>query len=144
MAYNESVAEKIRIALADSSKIVEKKMFGGLCFMVRGNMAIGVVGDELMVRVGPEQQPIALKKPHARVMDFTGKPMVGFIYVAAEGLKSLPSVRSWVQLALNFNAGLPEKQGKPNKANTPTLKNPKTPTAKKTSKPSSKKAHHAR
>ena len=88
MAYNEKLAERIRRQLSDRTDVVERKMFGGLAFMVRGHMCCGVVGDELMVRVGPAAYEAALEEKHAREMDFTGKSLRGMVYVAAPGLAS--------------------------------------------------------
>lgn len=84
-------------------------MFGGLTFMVKGNMCCGVVGDELMARVGPDGYPAALKRPHARPMDFTGKPLKGFVYVAPEGFADRAALESWIGLALGFVETLPAK-----------------------------------
>jgi len=114
MAYDEGIAERIRERLAQredvlDSQIVEKKMFGGLAFMVRGHMACGVVGDELMVRVGPERYEQTLAEEHARVMDFTGKPLRGLVYVEAEGIASDEDLDAWVGRALSFVLSLPPK-----------------------------------
>jgi hypothetical protein len=86
MAYSEDLAERVREALAGERKVREIKMMGGLCFMVAGHMAVGVIGDELMVRVGPERYERALKRKHARIMDFTGKPLTGFVQVDHGGI----------------------------------------------------------
>ena len=88
---------------------VEKSMFGGLSFMVRGNMACGVIGEELVVRVGKDGHEAALARPHARVMDFTGKPMQGWIYVGAEGVESDAELAEWVELGLEYVSSLPAK-----------------------------------
>lgn len=89
--------------------MVEKKMFGGLSFMVKGHMCCGVVGDELMVRVGPDGYEAALERPHARPMDFTGKPLKGFVYVAAQGFSTQSTLERWIRLALEFVETLPAK-----------------------------------
>lgn len=81
MAYDEGLAQRLREHFADRRGLAEKKMFGGLAFMFRGHMLIGISGEVLMARVGPEQYDSALNHPHARAMDFTGKPMKGFVYV---------------------------------------------------------------
>lgn len=87
MAYDESLVQRVRESLAGQPGVVEKKMFGGLSFMVQGNMACGVLKEDLVVRVGPEQHDAALSRPHAREMDFTGRRrMKGMIIVVAEGL----------------------------------------------------------
>jgi TfoX/Sxy family transcriptional regulator of competence genes len=109
MAYDEGVAERLREALAGHKDVTEKKMFGGIAFMVSGNMCCGVVNGTLMARVGPEQYEAALKRPHARKMDFTGKPLKGFVYVAPEGFESDNDLAYWVRLSLDFVATLPAK-----------------------------------
>jgi TfoX/Sxy family transcriptional regulator of competence genes len=110
MAYNEKLAKRIRLQLSDRTDVVERKMFGGLAFMVRGHMCCGVVGDELMVRVGVEYYEAALKEKHAREMDFTGKPLRGMVYVAAPGLASAKQLGKWVERGLQFTLNLPEKK----------------------------------
>ena len=109
MAYDEGVAQQVREALQRQSNVVEKKMFGGLAFMVRGNMCCGVIGEELMVRVGPEGYETALTQPHARKMDFTGKPLKGFVYVESDGFDSDDDLQAWVDRALEFVLSLPAK-----------------------------------
>ncbi len=109
MSYDESVAERLREAFSTRHDVTEKKMFGGIAFMVSGNMCCGVVNDTLMVRVGSDQYAVALKKPHAREMDFTGKPMKGFVYVAPEGFESDDDLANWVNICLDFVATLPPK-----------------------------------
>jgi TfoX/Sxy family transcriptional regulator of competence genes len=101
MAYDEGLAERIRTALRGRDDVVEKKMFGGLTFMVAGRMACGVVHDDLMVRVGPGEHGEAIAQPHARPMDFTGKPMQGMVYVAPAGVASDDDLRSWVDRAVS-------------------------------------------
>ena len=108
MAYDEGLAERIR-EIIGSRGVVEKKMFGGLAFMVRGHMCCGVQGEELMLRVGPERFEETLAKPHARKMDFTGRPLKGFIYVDSEGLESDDDLAGWVQLGRDFVKSLPPK-----------------------------------
>jgi TfoX/Sxy family transcriptional regulator of competence genes len=102
MAYDEGLAERIRDALGDEREVVEKKMFGGLCFMVAGKMSVGIVKDDLMVRVGPERNDLALSQPHARPMDFSGRPMKGFLYVAPEGVESDERLACWVAQGVAF------------------------------------------
>lgn len=103
MAYDEKLAARVRAALK-GKKAAEKRMFGGIAFMVRGHMTCGVIADKLMVRVGPEGYDDALKLPCAAPMDFTGKPIRGMVYVAAEGTDTIPRVKAWVARALEFNA----------------------------------------
>ena len=110
MACDEKLVERIRASLADESDVVEKKMFGGLAFMLRGNMACGVTGDDLMLRVGKEHHEEALALPHAREMDFTGKPMRGFIFVAAEVCKTAKSLGQCLVLAREYAQTLPDKK----------------------------------
>ncbi len=84
-------------------------MFGGLCFLVHGNMACGIVKDELMVRVGPNAYDNALAQPSARPMDFTGRPMRGMVYVGRPGLRTDPQVRRWAERGARFARSLPPK-----------------------------------
>jgi hypothetical protein len=109
MAYDEGVAQRLRELFADRNDVVEKKMFGGIAFMVYGNMCCGVVGEELMARVGPEQYADALKEPYVREMDFTGKPMNGFIYIGVQGFASDEDLASWVKRCEQFVSTLPPK-----------------------------------
>jgi TfoX/Sxy family transcriptional regulator of competence genes len=109
MAYNESLAGRVRTLLADQMELSERKMFGGLAFMVRGNMCCGIVGEELMVRVGPEQYVGALAQPHAREMDFTGRPMTGMVMVATDGLASDEALEQWIRQGIIFVSSLPSK-----------------------------------
>ena len=102
MGYDETLAARIRDVLADRTDVVEKKMFGGLCFMVNGSMCCGLTKTDFMVRVGPEQYEESLAQPHARPMDFTGRPLAGMIYVAPEGLKTRAGLANWVKRGLTF------------------------------------------
>ena len=109
MAYDEKLAERVRALLAGKRSLAEKKMFGGLAFMVRGHMCCGVGKDRLMVRVGPEQYEAALKRMHAREMDFTGRPLTGFVYVLPAGIKQQASLRQWIDMGLSYVSALPKK-----------------------------------
>ncbi len=102
MAYDEGLAERIRGVLQDEPNVVEKKMFGGVCFMVGRKMSVGIVKDDLMVRVGPEKNDEALAQPHARPMDFTGRPMKGFVYVSPEGFEADERLAWWVAQGVSF------------------------------------------
>ncbi len=109
MAYDEQLADRIRRAAGDELGVGEKKMFGGLCFLLHGNMAFGVVGDELMVRVGPDAWAEALRQPHAREMDFTGRSMKGFVYVGVDGLAEDADLQAWLDRGVAFAGSLPAK-----------------------------------
>ena len=109
MAFNEELALRIRQSLGEQAGVTERKMFGGLCFMVQGNMLGGVMGDEIIVRVGAERYEDALKQPHAREMDFTGRPMRGFVVVASEGIALDERLDEWVQRGVQFATSLPPK-----------------------------------
>ena len=109
MAYDEGLAQRLAELLEKRRGVTEKKMFGGLCFMLRGHMCVGIVKQALMVRVGPERHADALKQPHARAMDFTGRPMQGYVFVEPAGLETDRGLEAWVNRALEFNAMLPPK-----------------------------------
>lgn len=109
MAYDETLADRVRSALGPHMGLTERKMFGGLAFMLDGNMCVGIVGDELMVRVGPDGYDTALGQPHARLMDFTGRPMRGIVYVGEKGVTSDDALTAWVQRGVGFAASLPAK-----------------------------------
>lgn len=109
MGYDENLAHRMRGLLAEQVNLTERKMFGGLAFMVRGNMCCGIIGDELMVRVGPEQYAAALARQHACEMDFTGRPMTGMVMVAADGLASDESLQEWIRWGILFVSSLPSK-----------------------------------
>jgi TfoX/Sxy family transcriptional regulator of competence genes len=102
VAYDEALAARIRQALRPRVAFTEKEMFGGLAFLLDGKMFCGIVKDDLMVRVGPERYAEALAKPHARPMDFTGRPMKGYVFVAAAGCRTGRAVAAWVDRALAF------------------------------------------
>lgn len=104
MAYDEKLADRIRQAVGPRSGVTEKKMFGGLAFLLDGKMFVGVSKDELMVRVGPEGHDAALAKANVRPMDFTGRPMKGYVFVRAKGVKSTKDVKRWVDQAAGFVA----------------------------------------
>lgn len=97
MAYSEALAERVR-AILNGPAVEERKMFGGLAFLVGGRMCCGVQDADLMVRVPKEQHAELLTEPHVRPMDFTGRSLAGFVYVSATGTTSTPALRRWVQL----------------------------------------------
>ena len=118
MAYDEGLGERIREALSDRFDVSEKRMFGGLAFLVRGHMCVGIVKDDLMVRVGPESYEHLVREPHARQMDFTGRPIKGFLYVEPEGYESDTDLRRWVLRGVSYAASLPAKPVKEGSAPT--------------------------
>jgi TfoX/Sxy family transcriptional regulator of competence genes len=109
MAYDETLADRIRDALAARDDVTERKMFGGLAFMVGGNMCCGVIGSDAMLRLGEDRADAALDEPHTRPMDFTGRPMKGMVYVGAPGVRDEAAVRQWVERAVAFAGSLPPK-----------------------------------
>ena len=110
MDYDEHLADRLRELLGNRTRFEEKKMFGGIAFLLSGNMCCGVVGDTLMARVGPDRYEDALARPHSREMDFTGRPMRGFVYVAAAGIESARDLRAWVAMCEDFVETLPPKR----------------------------------
>lgn len=108
MPFDQGLAQRVRETL-DHPGVTEKKMFGGLCFLLRGNMCVGVTGENLMVRVGPDAYAESLAQPHAREMDFTGKPLKGFVFVAPEGFDDDGELRAWIERGTAFALSLPAK-----------------------------------
>ena len=109
--YDELLADRVRLRLSATSVFTERKMFGGLAFLIRGNMACGVVRDELMVRTGPANYEAALARPHARPMEFTGRPMRGMVFIAVEGLDD-PEFSEFVGIGADYAAALPVKKSR--------------------------------
>ena len=109
MAYDEGLAERLRMALGERDDVVEKNMFGGIAFMVRGHMTVGVVKDELCARVGGDAYEALLALPGARPMDFTKRPMKGWLFVGAEAIDDEADLEAWVERCLAFTTGLPAK-----------------------------------
>lgn len=112
MAFDEALARRVRQAVRNRRGITERRMFGGIAFMSRGHMFVGVLGSSLMARVGPQNHEQALAKAGVREMDFTGKPMRGYVFVDAKGLRTASALRYWVDLCADFVARLPAKRGK--------------------------------
>jgi TfoX/Sxy family transcriptional regulator of competence genes len=111
MPYDEDFANRVREQLSDQDGVTEKQMFGGLAFLLRGNMAVGLSGGgELMVRVGPDGTEGALAEPHTRLFDMTGRPMRGWILVAPEGVSTARQLGAWVRRGLEFARTLPPKR----------------------------------
>jgi TfoX/Sxy family transcriptional regulator of competence genes len=109
MAYNLSLAERIRDELKSIPGLQEKKMFGGIGFIIHGNMACGVHGEDLIVRTGPDNYQAALTQPHTRPFDMTGKPMAGWILVDPKGYAVESDLRRWVRQGVKFAQSLPPK-----------------------------------
>jgi hypothetical protein len=110
MAYDEELAERVRAALAERVHLLdERKMFGGLAFMVEGHMCCGVLGEDLMLRLGPEAAEAALEEDHVRPMDFTGRPMPGMVFAGPEAVADDGDLARWLERALEFNASLPPR-----------------------------------
>jgi hypothetical protein len=109
MAFNESLAERIRRCLLRKKGIEEQKMFGGIVFMLHGNMLVGVWKDSLIARLGQDQANEALRQPHVREFDITGKPMRNWVLVEAKGIESDDELNAWIQGAAEFVRVLPRK-----------------------------------
>jgi len=116
MAYDEALAARVRARLAGRRGLSERRMFGGLCFLVNGHMCAGIVGATLMLRVGPERYAEALARPHAREMDFTGRPLTGMVYVDPPGIAGDAALGRWLELALAFVRSQPAKKSAPRKS----------------------------
>jgi len=104
--HDEKTAERLRRALAKEKAVDEIKMFGGLCFTLRGRMCVGLLGKDLVARVTPELYDKALKEPHVRPMDFTGRPMRGFLFVAPAGYRTPASLTRWIRRGAEAGARL--------------------------------------
>ena len=109
MAFDERLAERVRSALGRRKGVVEKKMFGGVAYLLNGNMCVGVHKSDLIVRLTPEDTDVVLSKPHTRPFDLTGRPMKGWILVESQGLKTEAQLGKWVQLAAKYAGSLPAK-----------------------------------
>ena len=109
MVYSRSLADRVRAQTQTLRGITEKRMFGGLVFMLYGNMLVGIWQNSLIVRLGPEQAPAALKQPNVREFDVTGRPMKGWIMVDPDGLESDRELKAWLERAAEFVSTLPPK-----------------------------------
>jgi hypothetical protein len=125
MAYDERLATRVRRVLGERTAFDERRMFGGLAFMVRGHMCCGLVKNDLMVRVGEEAFAEALARPHARPMDFTGRPSAGAVYVAPAGLKTDRALAAWVERGLTYIRALPVRPIRPRKRGLPRRRPPR-------------------
>jgi hypothetical protein len=108
--FDDQLATRVRELVQGDASMSERKMFGGLCFMSNGHMCFGIVGDDFMVRVGPEQWEQSLAMPFTREMDFTGRSMRGMVYVASEGLGEDGDLRRWIDAGLDYTSSLPPKR----------------------------------
>ena len=109
MAYDEDLADRVRALFLGRDGVREQKMFGGLAFMLNGNMACGLLGSELVVRVGRENLEDALSQPHSRPFDMTGRPMRSFVYVSEEGLTTDDGLAAWAGRSIAYAESLPSK-----------------------------------
>ena len=109
MAFDEALAERIRQGLARKKGIEEKKMFGGIGFLLNGNMLVGVWKDSLIVRLDPDGYDDALVEPHVGEFNITGRAMKGWVLVAPEGVEDAGQVKAWIQRAVKFVGKLPAK-----------------------------------
>ena len=109
MAFDESLAERIRQNLARRRNVEERKMFGGICFLLNGNLLVGVWKDSLIARLGPDEGETALLEPHVRVFDITGKPMRNWVLVEPEAIEDDDQLKSWIERAAKFVRTLPKK-----------------------------------
>ena len=109
MAYDEVLADRVRAILSDEFGVTEQKMFGGLAFMLRGNMCCGVLGDDLILRLGPERVAAAVEREGLGVMDFTGRPMKAFALADPASVAGDAELGRWVAEAVAFAGALPAK-----------------------------------
>jgi hypothetical protein len=107
--YDDQLASRVRALVSGDASMSERKMFGGLSFMTNGHMCFGVVGDDLMVRIGPDRWEQSLAMPYTREMDFTGRSMRGMVYVSSEGLSEDSELRLWIDAGLDYASTLPPK-----------------------------------
>lgn len=112
MAYDERLAQRIRVALKGNPRVSEKKMFGGIAFLRDGHMFAGVTNAALMARVGKDRHAESLGREHVRPMDFTGRPMAGYVFVDPDGTKTDAQLRFWLERCEQFVATLPPKAAK--------------------------------
>lgn len=109
MAYSQELAKVIRGRIGNHPGLTEKQMFGGIAFMVNGNMAVGVTGDDLMVRVGKDAHDEAVSLPGARIFDLSARPMRGWVVVAPEGIATDADLDAWIERGMSWAEGLPPK-----------------------------------
>jgi TfoX/Sxy family transcriptional regulator of competence genes len=110
MGYDEGTAQRLRDVIGTAPGLSERHMFGGISFLIDGNMCCGVIDHDLVVRVGPEHYDMALTEPYARAMDFTGRPLRGFVYIAPDGFSDESDLEQWIARAARFVRTLPAKK----------------------------------
>jgi TfoX/Sxy family transcriptional regulator of competence genes len=116
MAFNEQLNDRLRAILAELPNVEEKLMFGGVCYMVNDKMCMGIVNDEIMCRIGPENYEVALEKPGCREMVFTGKPMLGYVFISNDAVRSNEELNYWADLCLKYNVHAKSSKKKAKKA----------------------------
>jgi TfoX/Sxy family transcriptional regulator of competence genes len=109
MAFDEALAGRVREVLSGTEALAEKKMFGGIAFLLNGNMCCGINGDDLILRLDPAETEDALGRPHVRMFDMTGRPMKGWLMIAPDGVATDDELRSWVDRGVAFAGSLPPK-----------------------------------
>ena len=109
MAFDEVLAARIRDLLSGTEALSEKRMFGGLAFLINGNMCCGVHGEEVILRVDPQSADDALSEPHVRIFDMTGRPMKGWLLIGSDAVASDEQLRSWIDMGVDFAGSLPAK-----------------------------------
>ena len=110
MAFDEALADRVRTVVGRRAGLVEKKMFGGIAFLIHGNMSVGVHGDELIVRIAPETTDAALKEKGARLFDITGRPMKGWLLVGGPGIAGADALAKWIRRGVDYASSLPKKK----------------------------------
>ncbi len=144
MAYNEELARGIAAIVGVRDDVAEKKMFGGVAYMIQNKMACGIVRDDLMARIGPEEHDAALAEPNVRPMDFAGRPMKGMIYVSPEGWRDPAILAKWVNMSVAFVLTLPaDKKAMKSAKPAPKAPKPAAKAAPKAPKPAAKAAPKA-
>ncbi|RPH51277.1 MAG: TfoX family protein [Desulfobacteraceae bacterium] len=109
MAYDKGLAQRVKELLEEEPGFNEKKMFGGICFLMNGNMAYGILNEDLIVRVGPVNYDRMLKSPHVRKFDITGRPMKGWVMISCEGYESDKDLAGWIRQGKQYALSLPPK-----------------------------------
>ena len=118
MAFSEALVGEVRKLLSGRSGLVEKKMFGGVAFLVNGNMSVGIHGNELIVRIPPEATDDALEEPGTRIFDIAGRPMKGWLLVGGAGIQKADSLAKWISRGVAFASSLPKKKPSKNRGTT--------------------------